>query len=486
MFRLGSRTGFRDGGSTVGVLTADDVRAAVERAATSPLALLENVLHLCRRDADTLVELFAEPAPASPTPATSTAGAAPTTAGRAASTEAGAQALARRRERHVLALRQMADNAAVFFAGGIWPTVEEIDDFVVDLQRRFAPAEPALVPRALALALDEQARDLIRAEFDLHENGTVLNDRVFPLPPADLLDAYARKFGHTVSLTPQLAHTHSAVFNIDSTLHFRLCTPPAGMTVHALTGFTDELDVLDRIPEVATVAPLGATDARTAPKPTATGSFGHGPVDEAAAWDATIAMLAKAAAGDIEVAVVPELNLGPNVTPDLSGQTVPALVLCGSQHKVTPEGMQVNEATLHVNGTLALTHDKMHPLQDLTNASHAEDIVCGRRIELLFSRYWTVGVLVCADVNLPLVTRLVEDLGVNLLLVASMTTKPGFFEAALRSICERNQALVVWANDPVKAIKVDTSMFIFPSRHRAVVARRVALPRTTRHSWRRH
>jgi hypothetical protein len=472
-------------GGRVGVLSADVVADEVRRVATSPLLLLEGVLRLCRQDAVTCVDLFVEPTAGAPAgPAAATAGA--DAVQRAGGTEAGADAVRRQRDRHLKSLAQMTEVATEFFRRDWWPSQGEVADLVDDLMRRFPRAEPVLVPRALAFALDEQHALQIRAEFDLHPPGTLLNDRVLPVPPADLLDAYARKFGQPVSLTSQPAHMYSAAFHVDRTAHFRLCTPPAGMNVYAQTWFTDDLDLVDRIPHAATVAPLGPGDARTSPPATPAGSFGHGPLDADAAWETTKAMLARAAAEQVQVAVVPELDVGASVTPDLMGEDVPTVVLCGSRHVVTADGAQVNEATVHVNGVLASTHHKMHPLQNLLDPSQGEDIVPGRRVELLFSRRWSVATLICADVNLLEVIRLVEDLGVNLLLVASMTTRPGFFEGNLRAIAEHNQALVVWANDPLGSPQVATSMFIFPSRTRSVVSRRLSLPRTARHNWSRH
>jgi hypothetical protein len=459
-------------------LSNAEVADRLSSAAVSPGAFIEAALQICSDDRAQLIELFTLPHG--------------TGDGRTvnARTAALGEAVVRSRRNTIRLYPFVVKRAkAALTSSPGWPSDEAMKKLVAELQAQYhSIRQPAVIARAMADAVDEVFIDLIRVEFETRGPDEAVNGRWIPTPPVDLYSRYREQFGTPISLTPDLRHTESAAFHIDRTANVRLVPDSTGITVRAVTGFADALDLMRLLPMAAAVAPLGASTPRTNPTPGPAGIFGCGPVDQAGAWAATLSGLRQAAAGGAEIAVVPELNIGTDINPDLTDHTdgaYPQLVLCGSRHAMDANGYQLNEATVHVAGEKALTHRKMHAFQSVKNPAEGEDITVGSELQLLTSKRWSIAVLICADVHLDVLIQLLKDLRVNLLLVCSLTPKPGLFKSTLKDISVRNQALVVWANDPVASKDVDTAMFILPAARKAVKSHRNKLPRLETHTWER-
>jgi hypothetical protein len=166
------------------------------------------------------------------------------------------------------------------------------------------------------------------------------------------------------------------------------------------------------------------------------------------------------AVGDAEVAVLPELCLP---SPDAleaalksEASRCPPLVVAGSAHaRVSERGavLCVNESRAYIDGERVLTHRKIRPLETRQIANQRfdalvrEDLSAGpRRITLLSGERTRLSVVICADLNDSAVPRVLEECGVNLLLVPSLTYKTGAFNGAVCQLASKCQALCVVAN----------------------------------------
>jgi hypothetical protein len=390
-------------------------------------------------------------------------------------------------------LRQLHTQASIAAADWLrsngWPKPEGVADwFGVAEATVVGTLRAPCIAHAMACGVDDAKFGELNAEYTSLGARNLGDGDLVLLASADVHRRYQVAHGVKPRLGPRLEYSENYATRPGGTPRTRLFHPPVGcpLTLHVDPTVHDNLiAALEGLPFAAAVHPLGSTTPRTEPQIDDTGVFGLGPLDENAAWETTLELLADAARDGAAIAVIPELAVGSNVTVQLPKEA-PALVLCGSQHRVV-DGKKVNQATLHLAGRHVLTHRKIKPFEDLGRPSPSlrESITVGNRLSVLYSDTWSVVVLICADVNDQAVVQLIAEVRVNLILVAAMTPAIGFFDADLTRLVKHAQGLAIWANDPLDpAADVQTSAFFFPWHHEEMSGFKHDRPNVYVHDWR--
>lgn len=180
-------------------------------------------------------------------------------------------------------------------------------------------------------------------------------------------------------------------------------------------------------------------------------------------WEPTSILERLGAVAEIPIAVLPELSLP---TPDALEAALaaepdrfPPLVVAGSAHvrEQRPDGGEVraNEARVYIDGRLASIHRKIHGFAThrLNGVTRARPWVEGitaeqKTITVLSGSHTRLAVVICADLNDEgsRIPGLLEDAGVNLLLVPALTDDLGAFTAAVSAIASRCQGVAVVVN----------------------------------------
>lgn len=366
-----------------------------------------------------------------------------------------------------------------------WPAAEA-EAFVASLLdaavETLEPLPPVAAVRAVAEAIDAVFGDALAAEYARASGARRLTDNDLVVAPDGKVFRYSGS-----GLGPRPGYRGNHPNEPGRLLRCSLFHPPVSSALQVIvdTSRSSALGAaLAGLPVAATVHPVVDHVASHDLERVGDGVFGLGPRDGRAAWEQTMARLEEVARLGAQIAVVPELNVAADITMDLTDRTVPALVLCGSRHVKVGE-KRLNEATLFLNGRPALTHHKVVPFAKLgsDDPSLREAIDPGDTISVLYCGQWAVVALICADVNSDSVVGMLRDLGVNLLLVASMSRAIGYFPVRMASFVEDCQGLAVWANDPLDAADVETSAFCFPSKYDQVRALIEELPAVHVHAW---
>jgi predicted amidohydrolase len=163
---------------------------------------------------------------------------------------------------------------------------------------------------------------------------------------------------------------------------------------------------------------------------------------------------------DAQIVLLPELCLP---SPDALEESLAAdpsryspIVVAGSAHdRVQEDGERrlINESRVYVDGVLVLHHRKIRPLETQRIGNHRSDQMIREdlspsqhQITLLSGERTRMAVVICADLNRRLIPRVLEDCGVNLLLVPSLTFRTGAFNGAVCLLASNCQALCVVAN----------------------------------------
>jgi predicted amidohydrolase len=174
-----------------------------------------------------------------------------------------------------------------------------------------------------------------------------------------------------------------------------------------------------------------------------------------------------AAIGDAQIAMLPELCLrSPNAL-EAALASDPSryspIVVAGSAHERIETGgtrSSINESRVYIEGQHVLSHKKIRPLE----TSHIGNVNLKRLIRedlsptqdtitLLSGEKTRMAVMICADINDGAIVRVLEECGVNLLLVPSLTYKPGAFNGAACLLASHCQALCVMANPILDRLK---------------------------------
>jgi predicted amidohydrolase len=213
-----------------------------------------------------------------------------------------------------------------------------------------------------------------------------------------------------------------------------------------------------RFPVVATIHPWGRAGDLTVAEVRPTHFFGVRPV----AWNLARVLAQLRAVRDAGIAVLPELCLP---SPDAlvaairaAPQDYPRMVVCGSAHAEQASGApgpaRVNESLVLLDGKPLLRHRKIHPFstkylgpgrrfrhlvpEQLTDTDPTVQVAAGT--------YTRLAAVICADLNDREIPHLLEEAGVNMLLVPALTPSAGAFGGAMSGLASRNQGVSVVVN----------------------------------------
>jgi hypothetical protein len=166
-----------------------------------------------------------------------------------------------------------------------------------------------------------------------------------------------------------------------------------------------------------------------------------------------------------QIAILPELCLP---CPDALGPSLaaapsdyPPLIVAGSAHvrrTSQAEPLCINESCVYLDGELVHVHHKLHPLETrrLGDSRFEDPISEGitdepKDLVVLSGERTRLAVVICADLNDGLIPMLLEEAGVNLLLVPALTYSAGAFTGAVCGLASRCQAICVVANAGLEA-----------------------------------
>lgn len=316
----------------------------------------------------------------------------------------------------------------------------------LDVARTLHPLEYLGVLRGLCAGV-------LSATFE-NTTGEVSLRRGMPMPvagrPIDKLfkpTTYQRTLsrGHLLSGSGFTPVRHHSDEGIDVVLDFS-CR-------HRLDQLT--WDQQDRLPLIAGVFPVHGLEQFEINQIEPEWFFGVRPKE----WDpeAVLELLASLPE-DVQIAVLPELTL-PEADAlekalERNPRCYPPLVVAGSAHVSDPgDGTRSNESRVYLDGRCVLQHRKIHPFA----ASHLNDktydpplpegINNGEaEIRVLAGSRTHLAIVICADLNDEVIPLLLEDAGVNLLLVPALTTDLGSFNGAATGLASRRQGVTAVVN----------------------------------------
>jgi predicted amidohydrolase len=250
-------------------------------------------------------------------------------------------------------------------------------------------------------------------------------------------------------------------------LDFRLFEHAAGDRVRVVLDFAwrDRIDDLtwrrsNRLPRIATLHPFlgtGGIEIR-ARNDSESWFFDVRPAN----WDLKAVLAQLESVSDVDIAVLPELSLPEAGALDAAlasePKRYPPLVVAGSAHvrsihPVEAREVRANECRVYLDGQRVCTHYKIHPFELRYIAGEKlavplrEGLTPGAKTITVLSGYNTrLAVVICADLNDGTIPRLLEEAGVNLLLVPAFTPRVGAFNGKLCSLASSCQAVAVVVN----------------------------------------
>ncbi|HWK28400.1 MAG TPA: hypothetical protein VNS09_17680 [Solirubrobacter sp.] len=280
--------------------------------------------------------------------------------------------------------------------------------------------------------------------------GQVPLDRGAPVP------LVSRPINAAFATTPH--HPTLRRLDLMYPLAFALFEPPH-VNAEVVLDYTvrDRLDALtwsDRkqLPRVATLHPVLTSERLTIGEIGEDTFFGVTP----SAWDLEALLAQLHSVRDVEIAVLPELCLPTAGALDdaLSAEPAryPPVVVSGSAH-VVEGGTRANESRVYLDGRHVATHRKIVPyatktLDGRTFAQPVAEAITGerKRVTVLSGTHTRLAVVICADLNSLTIPGLLEQAGVNLLLVPALTPSAGAFNGALCQLASHCQAVSVVVN----------------------------------------
>lgn len=195
-------------------------------------------------------------------------------------------------------------------------------------------------------------------------------------------------------------------------------------------------------------------------------SRNFGPVTPRSAVETIRQLVEASIEAEAQLVVLPELCLTESDLPELNemfGEFVEAdntlrVLVGGSAHTCHEENGVItltNQMNIWVRGRSApITHRKLVPftLKDVglpAGEYLVENISPGDEVQLFPTKQSTVCFLICADLLDIEIRRSLADLGVNFIVVSSMTPVTGLFEKAFEELVGDRQAFAVLANSPM-------------------------------------
>jgi hypothetical protein len=181
-------------------------------------------------------------------------------------------------------------------------------------------------------------------------------------------------------------------------------------------------------------------------------------------WDLDDALdqLRRVAAAGVEIAVLPELCLPcPGALEEKLAENpdqFPALVVAGSAHVREPHRsgnreIRANESRVYLEGERIATHRKFHHFEfremgDFAFDRKRKEALTGEQktVTVLASERTRLAVLICADLNDNRVPEILTSTGINMLLVPSLTPRPGSFNGAICNVASYCQGIATIVN----------------------------------------
>ena len=152
------------------------------------------------------------------------------------------------------------------------------------------------------------------------------------------------------------------------------------------------------------------------------------------------------ALGSADVVVLPELSMKDAVMAQAVARLVPPEVVCvaGSHSELIDGGPQRwNQCNVYVGGHLVCSHRKIQPMFPFGLTEQFEP---GDTITVIATLGWQMAAVICADLNSPVVVEMLENLGLNVLAVPSMSPTLDVYEAVAHRLLISNQTQTVVAN----------------------------------------
>jgi predicted amidohydrolase len=245
---------------------------------------------------------------------------------------------------------------------------------------------------------------------------------------------------------------------------FRVFDQPADGEIRFELDFShrqrlDELtwEAAGRLPRIATLHPNGSGDVDVTIDAARGYFFDVGPKH----WELdSILELLREVAGEVEIAVLPELCL-PNADElaealAASPGDYPPLIVAGSAHVRSPGATherRSNESRIYLDGEEVGAARKCHPFATKTigeqqfSTALVEGITGEQKtVTVLGSNYTHLGVVICSDLIDDLIPKVLVTIGVNLLLVPSFSRSIGGFEGTTGAIADHCQGVAAVAN----------------------------------------
>jgi hypothetical protein len=255
---------------------------------------------------------------------------------------------------------------------------------------------------------------------------------------------------------------------------FRIYNGPANTPITVTLDFADRENLDEatwigdrsdgRMPAIASIHPYRDADELTVEEVTDETFFWVTPND----WRPGEVLGQLGLAADAaRIAVMPELSLP---DPEALGSAIaeahhslPDLIVTGSAHAEVedpplPEGVaRVNRLVVYLHGARLLHHDKIHPFvarylgPEHNDRPRTEDLTPRPyRITIAAGTLTRLAAVICADLNDHEIPSLLEEVGVNLLLVPALTNEAGAFSSACGTLARCQGVTVIVNGTPVQ------------------------------------
>jgi hypothetical protein len=182
----------------------------------------------------------------------------------------------------------------------------------------------------------------------------------------------------------------------------------------------------------------------------------HGPKDHKSQARLVHALIDASGKEKAEILVLPEYGLAsPSkklVEKELASiGKMPRLVVSGVSSGTDAQGYIINDAIMMIstNGKPRIINvaRKIHPAKV---AGFTERVRRSSEVRLLLTDQWTIATIICFDGMDEDIIAQLAALGVNLLLVPSLSPKTAAMIGIAMSLCTRSQAFVVMATGPAR------------------------------------
>ncbi|MFD7012371.1 hypothetical protein [Rhodococcus jostii] len=313
--------------------------------------------------------------------------------------------------------------------------------------------DPVLVARALVVAIDEYASDMLRSD-DLIESSHGALDReeilVYPRGPIKKLYPPGVKFTTSYANRPnsyEVDRTPSLTIGVPSSLGFEI-------EIDRVSG--QYLDAAMRKFDTSTSL-FGAlvpsqTECEFDFPRLGDGYFGVRPKNENLQNEILIQLLRLAGSRRVTICAAPELSCFDSTLDkvlEIDSGELPNIVYVGSVHKHCAS-KKVNRAYLvYPEYRHYLHHDKVSFFTERDGHERIQEAIdLGGTIRFHWGRDWSMVALTCADFLDPTVRKALAELRPSFIVVGAMSKKTDSFEAHARELASAVQSHVLIVNGP--------------------------------------